>query len=867
MLHALPGATAAPGAGSVQRIGFVLNAADPGGRDVYEVWSGGHSTHPEGTIFNTAEGASFSGGWRTSDAVAATRSGGVRYDLQGIVFVVEQAGTSFDLRPVSGNWNGATIRINFAVGDATFARQTLFRAFERSSSNGFTEFYSTGQTNTSAAWWEAADTNQYTESTWGLAGKAVRFEHTCGADCAGVQFNLGPTDFGQGASTVAYIYFEIVGAPGPTPPPPLPLPGNWAVLPNDGTTFISVNNAEGTNNPGAGSINFNSSAGYSRIWHGGCYVPPGVLGVGARGGVYYPPNGGHASYHGNQHFVLDIETGSLRLIQDTFNPITGTSWPTGFYTDGTPTPPHNYGDVTYVPTIGNAGSIVLTWVYSDLLAPDARAPNMAIFDCETETWSAGPAAGDPSNPASVYDAAYDRIIRIRAGLFAVQSAQVTTGNLAAFVSHSAMTNTSGSGDHGVTIDTTRDLLVVIDAQDSTRPIWLVPLSNLNAAPTLVNTAVGTAPNRKAMIAYEPRSDRLYTYDNDGVTGGAGANPNVRYIDMSEVAANNITVGWQTQGASSTATPPSCRNGPYGRFQLVADLEPGRDSIVGVPDQNTPPWIYSIEPRPLYRLNAADFPGGTVVQFNDTNFADWFNGDAGNLAWDASQGAPSTTQSTGVGQNAGMHEIWNAFSAVQPVSSMAFRARVNADWNTGGGYPENPGGSYNVFPKLMIWHRQDSSCQRHEIASTRQNWARFSTYSNCGSANIQTDLGGGNFDRQPSNEVDTACWFNGDHPTLPKFEMRAGVWFTLVHELHVNGPGDVRFLMWARGDDEQRWYLVIDHDFTGHAALLPEELNSVSLGPYMTGKSASVTHDPIVAWYQDVLLHPGPIAEVYGCVRP
>lgn len=273
--------------------------------------------------------------------------------------------------------------------------------------------------------------------------------------------------------------------------------------------------------------------------------------------------------------------------------------------------------------------------------------------------------------------------------------------------------------------------------------------------------------------------------------------------------------------------------------------------------------------PVYRLDPADFPDGNIKVFDSGNVTDdYVEGVGVQVSWDAAEQAakmvmPSQSGSAGCG-------TWtrqSVFNRVQSTVGFAMRFKWDEAACYGGGYPEAAGN--NSFPKLVILHEGSSSCQAQEFTSTNYYWNRwFAWYTACGGAGVQEVLGGGNYDFQPGGE--TSCYYNGSHPTKPRALFEPDVWYTYVTEFtNMDQPGSERAEVWLYPEggtlSPNAWIKILDYDFAAyeHGAAAIKWINSYVIGMYSTSKNATVEHTPWNAWYQDILLNPGPVRSVYG----
>lgn len=274
---------------------------------------------------------------------------------------------------------------------------------------------------------------------------------------------------------------------------------------------------------------------------------------------------------------------------------------------------------------------------------------------------------------------------------------------------------------------------------------------------------------------------------------------------------------------------------------------------------------------VYRLNPSDFPSGNIKQFNAGNVEDDYVPSAlgVQVSWDAAEQAarmvmPSLSGAAGCG-------TWtrqSVFDRVQSIVGFAMRFKWDTAACYGGGYPEAAGN--NSFPKLVILHEGSASCQAQEFTSINAYWSRqMRWYTACGAAGVFEYLGGGNYEFQPGG--DTSCWYNGTNPDNPlRALFEPDIWYTYVCEFtRMDEPGFERAEVWLYPEggtlSPNAWIKILDYPFAtySHAAAAIKWINSYVVGMYSTAKNATVEHTPWNAWYQDILLNPGPVRSVYG----
>lgn len=275
---------------------------------------------------------------------------------------------------------------------------------------------------------------------------------------------------------------------------------------------------------------------------------------------------------------------------------------------------------------------------------------------------------------------------------------------------------------------------------------------------------------------------------------------------------------------------------------------------------------------VYRLNAADFPSGNVKQFDAGNvLEDYYPSVAHGVqvSWDADQQAARMVMPSQSGSAAcGTWTRQSVFNRAQSTVGFAMRFKWDEAACYGGGYPQAAGNQ--SFPKLVILHEGSASCQAQEFTSTNYYWTRwFAWYTACGGAGVQEVLGGGNYEFQPGG--DTSCWYNGTNPAnLLRAVVEPDVWYTYVTEFtRMDQPGSERAEVWLYPEggtlSPNAWIKILDYDFAAysHGAAAIKWINSYVVGMYSTSKNATVEHTPWNAWYQDILLNPGPVRGVYG----
>ena len=278
--------------------------------------------------------------------------------------------------------------------------------------------------------------------------------------------------------------------------------------------------------------------------------------------------------------------------------------------------------------------------------------------------------------------------------------------------------------------------------------------------------------------------------------------------------------------------------------------------------------------PVYRLNPADFPDGNVKQFNAGNVLDDYYPSVAHgvqVSWDADQQAarmvmPSQSNQAGCG-------VWtrqSVFPRDQSTVGFAMRFRWDAAACDGGGYWQAASSQKGSFPKLAILHEGGASCQAQEFTCVNFYWSRgLSWYTACGAAGVRESIGGvGTYEFQPGGQ--TSYWYNGTNPDTPRAEFVPDVWHTYVVEFtRMDEPGFERAEVWLYPEggtlSPNAWIKVLDYPFAAysHGAAAIKWINSWNVGMYSTGKDATAAHTPWNAWYQDILLTPGPVRYIYG----
>ena len=283
--------------------------------------------------------------------------------------------------------------------------------------------------------------------------------------------------------------------------------------------------------------------------------------------------------------------------------------------------------------------------------------------------------------------------------------------------------------------------------------------------------------------------------------------------------------------------------------------------------------YDIEPPPPpenkpYRLNPADFPNGKFAIFTAENYRSWYGpANTGyNWYWDPTfgdEGGCYMEMPSGATGNPGSVTVRNCFPRDQDTVGFAMQCMFNQAFIKGGGDVGNGGGT-SASPKIVILHEGTASCQTHEYTPRNRYYGGYwAWYTRCGSGKIE-EVKGSNYNYQPGGE--TAAWRN-DPPGMANAMMfEAMVPCTYVHEftrLRSSSPRAEAWV-WMEGGSEKwrdRWVKVLDHTMSSRNSV--KWINSFHLANYCTSKKSGIPHDPFRTWYQNCVLTPGPIRDVYG----
>lgn len=382
----------------------------------------------------------------------------------------------------------------------------------------------------------------------------------------------------------------------------LPASGQWASV---GTTTMASVRTIDNNNGNEFDGNFCC---YMDIWAGGEWAPNygSVL-----GSLVFGPNGGHASYNGNDVLAYDVYTRTMSVAKPTYvNTAAGVNG-FGEYPDGSPMPPHGYDGESIIP-IGTAGTLVVPQTYTSQSDANARTGVSHLLNLATGVWTRGATFTNPVHPAAASD-------RSRGGMWYYGEA---TGPLTRFDGSTITTYASNNyaiNGYGTvaTIDTRRDRFVHFDASyPGGGAVFVTDLNNPGTEPSPVT--VGDGPWVGSSFDYVEEIDRIVAW-NCGKTV---------YL----LNPNNYAAGWSTEGSSSTLTPPAtdngCANESYGRYRAI----PAIGSIVGVSDTDTVAWAYKLTGTTAPTTVAADWAqriaGSGVVWYHDFSS----DAEADNFRW-------------------------------------------------------------------------------------------------------------------------------------------------------------------------------------------------------------------------------------------
>ena len=163
----------------------------------------------------------------------------------------------------------------------------------------------------------------------------------------------------------------------------VPSPGQWAAV-----SLNVMTDVPRTVEPNNGS-SWGGTNGMMATWAGGAYAPE----LGELGSLLYGPNGGHASYNGNDVYCYDIRTRLFSILKTTYeNTAADGDGTFGEYPDGSPVPPHTYGSSSVATRYGTYGRLVLAYSPPDTTLA-AYVPYCHFLDLETLTWTRGPDIG------------------------------------------------------------------------------------------------------------------------------------------------------------------------------------------------------------------------------------------------------------------------------------------------------------------------------------------------------------------------------------------------------------------------------------------------------------------------------------------
>lgn len=280
---------------------------------------------------------------------------------------------------------------------------------------------------------------------------------------------------------------------------------------------------------------------------------------------------------------------------------------------------------------------------------------------------------------------------------------------------------------------------------------------------------------------------------------------------------------------------------------------------------------------VYRLDTADFPGAGVVAVGETDLnSAYVNADQGTGPdrgeWDGGNDGYKITMPGNTGSDGAGGIKWRpAISGgAGDIVTIAYRSMCNEAFITGGGDNTSDGGKVHIG-----FGDSGGSCSNDELTIQNIFHRQHPTgYINCGSPTFDEEIGGGGEIRLQGSvgSTNVSCSYqnlpahgnwNGDG--LPCHVFVPDAWKTTVVLMDMSGAG-CHTEIWMRYDEAQsyngqtltnEWYLVWDipdsYSLRNGSMSLPDEIDSLYLTSYATGKSSGNAHDTWESWYNDALV--------------